>query len=272
MSMPRKRLRDAFVRDVWQAYHRGGRHDLPWRRTRDPYRILVSEVMLQQTQVERVRGYYARFLERFPDAASLAEAPAAAAIQAWQGLGYNRRALALQRAARAIMEHHGGKVPRDPAALLALPGVGPYTASAVRAFAWNEPSVLIETNVRSAYLDRFFPGRDGVPDREVLPVIEATLDRARPREWYWALMDYGARIKAERGNASRRSAGYARQRAFAGSDRELRGRVLRLLAERPRTEAELLAALQDPRLPRILEALAREGFLAYAGKRYALAD
>lgn len=272
MPLPRKAVRDAFVKEVWASYAERGRHDLPWRKTRNPYRILVSEVMLQQTQVERVRGFYARFLEAFPDIATLAAAPASAVIRAWQGLGYNRRALALHKAAKAVLETHAGKLPRSEEALRALPGIGPYTAAAIRAFAWNEPGVLLETNVRAAYLDRFFPGRDKVPDAELVPVIEATQDTERPREWYWALMDYGARIKAERGNATRRSATYARQGSFAGSDRQVRGRVLRVLAEGPRTAKELAGAVPDDRLPRILAALADEGFLAYSGGRYALAE
>lgn len=271
--LPRKSVRETFVRDVWDAYRERGRHDLPWRKTRDPYRILVSEVMLQQTQVERVRGYYARFLERFPDIGALAAAPASAVVGAWQGLGYNRRALALQRAAREVVARHGGKLPRAYEELVALPGIGPYTAGAVRAFAWNEPGVLLETNVRAAYLDRFFKGREAVPDRDLVPVIEATADREKPREWYWALMDYGARLKATTGNATRRSKTYARQKPFAGSDRQLRGRVLRLVAERPRTRAELREATgEDERLARVIEALTAEGFLAYTARRYALAD
>ncbi len=273
MPLPRKSSRDAFIRDVRQAYAEHGRHDLPWRKTRDPYRILVSEVMLQQTQVERVRGFYDRFLERFPDVAALAAAPASAAIAAWQGLGYNRRALALRRAAREIVARHGGKVPRAYADLVALPGIGPYTAGAVRAFAWNEPGAFLETNVRAAYLDRFFPDAERVPDRDLLPVVEATLDREDPRTWYWALMDYGARLKATKGNATRRSATYARQSRFAGSDRQLRGRILRMLANRTRTAAELAALDPDPaRLARILGDLEREGFVTLRRGRYRLAD
>ena len=274
MPLPRKEKRDAFVRMVKDRYRAHGRHDLPWRLTRDPYRILVSEVMLQQTQVARVLGHYPRFLAAFPDPVALSGAKTSAVIGAWQGLGYNRRALALQRAMRAVAEGHRGRIPRSRDALLALPGIGPYTADAVRAFAWNEPGVLLETNVRAAYLHHFFAGREAVPDRELLPVVGATLDRERPREWYWALMDYGSFLKATAGNASRRSAGYARQKPFAGSDRQLRGRVLRLLAAGPRAAESLAEAAGErgARLERILAALIAEGFLAYDGKRYALAD
>lgn len=273
MPLPRKSSRDAFVRDVRAAYAAHGRHDLPWRKTRDPYRILVSEVMLQQTQVERVRGFYVRFLERFPDFATLAAAPASAVIGAWQGLGYNRRALALQRTAREVVARFGGRLPRRYEDLVALPGIGPYTAGAVRAFAWNEPGVFLETNVRAAYLDRFFPDSERVHDRDLVPLVEATLDREDPRAWYWALMDYGAHLKATKGNATRRSAAYARQSRFAGSDRQLRGRLLRLLADEPRTAEDLAVLDPDPeRLARILGDLEREGFLNLRRGRYRLAD
>lgn len=272
MPLPRKSARDAFVRDVWTQYRTSGRHDLPWRKTRDPYRILVSEVMLQQTQVERVRGFYVRFLERFPDIQSLAASPASSVVSAWQGLGYNRRALALHRAAKAVVAEHGGKLPKSYDALVALPGIGPYTAGAVRAFAWNQPGVLLETNVRAAYIDRFFPKSEKVADRELAPIIEATVDATSPREWYWALMDYGARLKATKGNATRRSASYATQKRFEGSERQLRGKVLHLVTASPRTPVQLHELLGDERLERVLEALTREGFLAYTGRRYALAD
>lgn len=274
MVLPRLAARTAFIKDVWKGYKTGGRHDLPWRKTRDPYRILVSEIMLQQTQVERVRGFYTRFLERFPDVTALAEAPTSAVISTWQGLGYNRRALALHRAAKVVVAEHHAKLPRTYEALVALPGIGPYTAGAVRAFAWNKPGVLLETNVRTAYIDRFFPDQEKVADRELVPVIEATADSENPREWYWALMDYGARIKLEKGNATRRSAGYAKQKPFAGSDRQVRGRILKLLNQKPQTKEQIRASLGEPeeRLNRILLQLTREGFLAYTGSRYALAN
>lgn len=273
MPLPRKSQRDRFVEAVWHRYRTAGRNDLPWRQTRDPYRILVSEIMLQQTQAERVRGYFKSFLEKFPTLEDLAGAPAAEVLIAWQGLGYNRRALALRRTAQEVLSGHGGKVPHDEKALLALHGVGPYTAGAVRAFAWNQPGSLLETNVRAVYIHHFFRGRDGVTDRELLPIIEATADRENPREWWWAVMDYGAFLKSTAGNATRRSATYAKHKKFAGSDRQLRGKIISLLAQKPRTFAQVREATGEPaeRVKALLAKLSQEGFLTYNARKYALA-
>lgn len=272
MSLPRKSQRDRFIQAVWQRYQEAGRHDLPWRKTRNAYRILVSEVMLQQTQVERVRGYWTAFLKRFPDPAALAASSPGDVIAAWQGLGYNRRALALRLAMQEVVERHGGKIPRERDALLALPGIGPYTADAVRAFAWDEPGTLLETNVRTALIHHFFKDSESVSDRELAEVLSSVQDDARPREFWWALMDYGAHLKATVGNLSRKSVVYARQKPFAGSDRQLRGRIIRLLLQGPRSLAKMRESLgDDERLERILGALTAEGFLMYDRKRYDLA-
>ena len=146
--------------------------DLPWRRTRDPYGVWVSEVMLQQTQVSRVDGRWQRWLARFPDPASLAAAETADVLSEWQGLGYNRRALALQRAASEICGRWGGRVPRDAADLVSLPGIGPATAAGIRAFAFDLPGVYLETNVRAVFLHEFFPDGEKVPDRVLVPLVE----------------------------------------------------------------------------------------------------
>ena len=239
---------------------------LPWRETDDPYAILVSEVMLQQTQVTRALDHWARFLARFPEPAALAEAPPAAVLELWSGLGYNRRALALQRAAGAMVREHGGALPSDRDALLRLPGVGPATAGAVLAFAFSRPAVFIETNIRRVFLHQYFPAADAVPDAALLPLVARTLDRRQPRRWYHALMDWGAALGRRPGNPNRRSAHYSRQSPFAGSRRELRGRVLRLLTERRcLTLAELQEQCADQRLTAVLDDLAAERFLARSG-------
>ena len=239
---------------------------LPWRETRDPYAILVSEVMLQQTQVTRVLDYYARFIARFPDPAALAAAPLSAVLEHWRGLGYNRRALALQHAAGAVVSEHGGLLPADRDALLRLPGVGPATAGALLAFAFSQPAVFIETNIRRLFLHQFFPAADNVPDAALLPLVARTLDRRRPRRWYYALMDWGAALGRRPGNANRRSAHYSRQKPFAGSRRELRGRVLRLLTDRRCLPlAELQERCADERLAAVVADLAAERFLTRSG-------
>lgn len=208
--------------------------DLPWRRTRDPYEIWISEVMLQQTQTARVDGRWQRWLERFPTPAALAAAEPADVLEEWQGLGYNRRALALHRAARAVAAL-GGELPPETAALEALPGVGPATAAGIRAFAFDLPSVYLETNVRTVLLHELFPGEERVSDRALVPILRATCPPDAsdptddPRAWYYALLDYGAYLKRTVPNPSRRSAGHARQSRFEGSHRQKRAELLRVL-------------------------------------------
>ena len=146
-----------FRQQVWNHYRKNGRTYLPWRRTTDPYKILVSEIMLQQTQVPRVIEKYEEFLKAFPNIRALSKAPLSDVLRLWNGMGYNRRAKFLREAAKIIVERHGGRVPRDAAALRKLPSIGPYTASAVRVFAFKEPDVLIETNIRAAFIHHFFP-------------------------------------------------------------------------------------------------------------------
>ncbi|TLM70546.1 MAG: A/G-specific adenine glycosylase, partial [Actinobacteria bacterium] len=211
MTQPTPEQVAVFRERVYERWRAEGRHDLPWRRTADPYAVLVSEVMLQQTQVARVLPKYEGWLAEFPTADALAAAPLEAVLRAWSGLGYHRRAVALKRAAETVTREHAGVVPRDEAALRALPGVGPATAAGVLAFAFDEPALYLETNVRAALIHDFFPGRDDVRDAELIPVLAAVLDRDRPRDWYHALLDYGYAIKREVPNPSRRSAHHSRQ-------------------------------------------------------------
>ena len=264
----------ALVRERGLSLYR----DLPWRRTTDPYGILVSEVMLQQTQVVRVDGRWQRWLERFPTLDALAAASTADVLEEWQGLGYNRRALALHAAAREVSAR-GGQMPSDGAALRALPGIGPATAAGVRAFAFNLPGVYLETNVRTVFLHELFPGREGVSDRELVPFVEASCPTGEdpsdtPRSWYYALLDYGAHLKKTEANPGRRSAGHTKQSRFEGSRRQKRAELVRLLLAHPEgAGAELLnrelSALEleagrsavDPELvDELLSELAREGF------------
>ncbi len=226
--------------------------DLPWRRVRDPYAIWISEVMLQQTQTVRVEGRWQRWLARFPSVAALASADAADVLDEWQGLGYNRRALALHRAARAVLER-GGELPAAAEELEALPGIGPATAAGIRAFAFDLPSVYLETNVRSVFLHELFPHEEGVSDRVLIPLVRETCpanasDPADdPRTWYYALLDYGAYLKRTIPNPSRRSRTHVRQSRFEGSHRQKRAELLRILlasrAEAPEgAKLETLAA------------------------------
>ncbi|HVQ43692.1 MAG TPA: A/G-specific adenine glycosylase [Candidatus Saccharimonadia bacterium] len=265
-----------FRERVWEFYREQGR-DLPWRREVTPYGVFVSEVMLQQTQVSRVLGHWPRWLERFGSFEALAAASVAEVVEAWQGLGYNRRALWLREAAQMVVREFGGVLPRDPAELVRLPGIGPNTAGSIAAFAYDEPVVFIETNIRRVFLHEFFEDSpalcasypDGVPDAVLRPLIEAALDRQHPREWYWALMDYGADLAKRVVNPNRRSRHYAVQSTFAGSVRQLRGEVLRRLLDGPKRVREL--GIGDERLPAVLAALVREGFLIEKGDTFGLA-
>ena len=262
-----------FRRRVYSFYREEGRV-LPWRLTRDPYRILVSEFMLQQTQVERVQGKYEAFIAAFPDLERLAEANLAEVLTVWQGLGYNRRAKALLETARLTVSEGGGGLPEDPERLEGYPGVGKATAGAVAAFAFGRPAVFLETNIRRVFIHLFFPGAETIRDRDILPLVERTLDRKRPRKWYYALMDYGVMLKKAGDNPNRKSAHYQRQSPFEGSDREVRSRVLRvLLQERALTEEELVSRLPaDPvRSGRIIRGLEQEGFLACRRGRIVIA-
>jgi A/G-specific adenine glycosylase len=262
-----------FRHTVYEHYRRHGRI-FPWRETTDPYRILVSEVMLQQTQTSRVEVYYPRFIEEYPDFVSLAGAPLSGVLQLWQGLGYNRRALALHRLALRVVTLYDRVLPSSPESLLTLPGVGRYTASAVAAIAFNQPTTFIETNIRTVFLQFFFDGRGAVTDKEILPFVEATLDKENPRKWYYALFDYGAMLKKTL-NMEANSAHYRRQSPFKGSTRQLRGQILRfLLASSPVSEAELIRQLPqgDGQIKKALNALQREGFITVADSMIALSQ
>jgi A/G-specific adenine glycosylase len=252
-----------FQRTIYDHFKEHGRV-LPWRSTRDPYRILLSEIMLQQTQVERVLQKYEAFLDRFPDLASLASAPLREVLEVWQGLGYNRRSVALQRIAQRIVNAFEGRIPDCYDTLLTLPGIGPATAGAIVAFAFEEPSVFIETNIRRVFIHFFFRTRTQVHDREILPLVAETLDRQRPRIWYYALMDYGAMLKTVAQNPNRRSKHYTAQAPFKGSDRQIRGLILKTLLRTPSLSIdELVRAVEQPpeRTKRLIHGLVREGFL-----------
>ena len=220
--------------------------ELPWRHVDDPYAVLVSEIMLQQTQVARVGRFWERFLAAFPTVDALAAAAVPDVLELWQGLGYNRRALTLKRTADECAVAGEGRLPGSYEGLLALPGIGPATAAGVMAFAYQKPAVYVETNVRAVFLHELFPGREGVPDRELEPAVAAAAFHpsaaADPRRWYYGLLDYGAHLKATGVNPTRRSASYSRQSAFEGSRRQKRAWIVRRVLAAPEgVEAAVVA-------------------------------
>ncbi|MFZ0005596.1 A/G-specific adenine glycosylase [Methanoregula sp.] len=264
-----------FRRMVLTFYNRYGRHDMLWRHTDDPYRIFVSEIMLQQTQVERVAVKYPEFIDAFPDFASLARAPLTDVLKVWQGMGYNRRAISLKKSAEKMEKEFCGILPSDPHVLATFPGIGPATASSICAFAFNMPVVFIETNIRRVFIHFFFSGRESITDADILSVVERMLDRDNPRIWYWALMDFGAELKKSVPNPNYKSTAYVKQAPFAGSDRRIRGIILKyLLIKHTAREEEITGLVREKsdRVRLILAALEREGFLRKESEIYYLAE
>jgi A/G-specific adenine glycosylase len=259
--------------DAILAWYAAVRRDLPWRRTSDPYRILVSEVMLQQTQVARVVPHYQAFLERFPSEAVLADAPAADVLRCWSGLGYNRRALGLQ-AACAVVAREGW--PRSPEGLQRLPGVGPYTAAAVVSFAFDVQAAAVDTNVRRV-IERLDRRRRRAP--ELATRAQALVPAGRAADWNQALMELGATVCTARAPgcdacpaatcrsrgrpavapAVRRAA--AEQVRFEDSDRWVRGRIVAALV----AGREPPAGIEPARFERALAGLARDGLVVREG-------
>ncbi len=242
------------------TYYRAHKRDLPWRRTKNPYYILVSEIMLQQTQVERVRAYYATFIQTFPTPQALADAPLPDVLRLWKGLGYNRRAINLKRCAEEVVKR--GSFPRTYDELLELPGIGQSTAGALMNFAFNIPTPFIETNIRSVFIHAFFRDRTDVSDKELASLIEQSIDREHPREWFYALYDYGTHLKKTVGNQNVRSKHYKKQSTFKGSRRELRAKVLFYKLDHPKSSATAIAkALKEDnvQVESVLADLIQEG-------------
>ncbi len=256
----------AFRKIVKTHYKKQARHDLSWRHTKSPYHILVSEMMLQQTQVERVIPKYKAFLKAFPTIDDLAKAPLREVLALWVGLGYNRRAKFLKATAEAVVKNRG-TFPSTKEALQNLPGIGPYTASAVLAFAYDKPVVMIETNIRTVYIHHYFKDtKETVSDAELLKLIESTLPKSNYREWYYALMDYGTYLKKEFGSNNKRSKNYTKQKTFVGSDRQIRGAIVRTITPLKKSiTAEKLSGLlveyEKSRIKIQLEKLVNEGMI-----------
>lgn len=261
MNLDKKKIR-RFQHSIWN-YYRKNKRELPWRETKNPYKIFISEVMLQQTQVSRIVQKYEPFIRRFGDFSTLAKAPLAEVLSVWKGVGYNRRAIYLKAAAEMIVQKFQGALPRDPKILQTLPGIGPSTASATVVFSFNMPVVFVETNIRRVYIHHFLTDADGVSDREIYPIVELTMDKKNPRDWYWALMDYGTYLAKAIPNPNKKSKHYAVQSKFEGSNRQLRGKILRLLGENKFLSKERLYKLldNDPRSAKIVKALSAEGFI-----------
>ena len=251
-----------FIKTVYSHYETKGRHSLPWRINTDPYYILVSELMLQQTQVDRVIPKFTTFVHKYPSIGALYKASIGEVLLLWQGLGYNRRAKYLLETAALVQEEYNGVLPQQKEYLLQLPGVGTYTAAAVQVFGFNIPEIVIETNIRTVYISHFYNEKAQVSDEQIKSLLAETLDYSNPREWYWALMDYGSYIKKTQKNYSRQSSMYKKQSAFKGSNREIRGAVIKLLVKGKKIKNQVLALpFAEEKIKTVLKDLVDEGLV-----------
>jgi A/G-specific adenine glycosylase len=257
------------TKDFSDIVHQKGRElyrDMPWRRDTRPYYILVSELMLQQTQVDRVIPKFEAFVARFPDEQALADASLADVLILWSGLGYNRRAKYLHDAAKMVVAQWGGRFFDTPNALLQLPGVGKGTAGAILAYAFNQPVAFVETNVRTVYFQHFFTNGEKVADTEIVRLLEQTLDHDNPREFYWALMDYGTWLKKNGASRMAQSKHYKKQPPLKGSIREVRGQIVQLLTTGDMAvDTVKLRVSADERFTTALAGLLRDGLIVQRG-------
>lgn len=220
--------------------------------------------MLQQTQTDRVKPKFEQFITTFPNFQTLANAPFDAVLRAWKGLGYNRRAMALQKIAQLVINDYQGVLPHNPETLETFPGIGKATACSVTTFAYNTPTMFIETNIRTVFIHFFFKDQNAVHDKDIAPLVAQSVDPINPREWYYALMDYGVMLKKTVGNLSQKSSHHHKQSRFIGSDRQVRGMILQTLLDHHILHEDDLAPLiskEPKRVAKILAELIEEKFI-----------
>ncbi|MFX1313059.1 MAG: A/G-specific adenine glycosylase [Promethearchaeota archaeon] len=256
------------------SYYKNFKRDFPFREDITPYRVLISEIMLQQTQTKRVSEKFLEFIEQFPDLLTLSKAPLDKVLKVWKGLGYNRRAIALKKIADIIINKYAGKVPDSIEILKSFPQIGHNTASSIVAFAFNKPTFFIETNIRNVYIYFFFHNKTHVKDKEILPIVEKTFDKKNPREWYYALMDYGVMLKKTHPELNRKSAHYRKQIPFKGSNRQLRGKILKVLIKSKTLHTlefeKKFINFNQTRVKNVLNQLEKEGFIQKEGNKITL--
>lgn len=264
---------ETFQDMIWH-YYRDHRRSFLWRENISPYTVVVSEIMLQQTQTDRVSKKFQAFIDAFPDFPSLKGASFLDVLGLWKGLGYNRRAMNLQKIATIVVNEFGGILPKDIDVLQSFPGIGKATARSIFTFAFNEPTVFIETNIRSVFLHYFFKDQSAkVHDRAIEKLVEHYQDVSKPRDWYYALMDFGAMLKKTLPNPNHQSAHYKKQSRFIGSDRQLRGKILDYLLKNERVSLGNLEhnfSDESERLHRILGQLCDEGLVKISNGFYCL--
>lgn len=262
-KMTHKKQVQAFKNTVWE-YYKKNKRDFPWRSEPTPYNVFISEVMLQQTQTYRVLPKYEAWIARFPDFKTLANSPFSEVLQYWSGLGYNRRALYLHKASQIVINEYNGLIPKDPELLVKLPGIGKATAASIIVFSYNIPLVFIETNIRRVFIHEFFGDKENIDDKDIYKLVKESVDQKNPREWYYALMDYGSYLPKQTTNPNRKSKHYTKQSKFEGSLRQVRGRILQILtAQNPidTYQLEKLVNVEPERFEKALSQLTSEGFL-----------
>ena len=250
----------SFSKKIW-GFYCANKRKFPWRSNPSEYHVFVSEIMLQQTQTNRTISKFEEFIAQFPDFKTLAQASFVDVLRVWKGLGYNRRARWIQQSAQTIYNQHNNKLPPKSADLVKLPGIGPATSCSIVTFAFNAATIFIETNIRTVFLHEFFKNQENISDKEIIPLIAATVDQENPREWYYALMDYGVHLKKTHPNPSRNSKHHTKQSKFKGSDRQMRGRILEaLLVHGPSSQQELaeVCTCEEARLQKLITALLHE--------------
>ncbi len=255
---------ELFQKMIYDFYKNHKRH-FPFRENVTPYNVLVSEIMLQQTQTGRVSEKYLQFTKKFPDFTSLSAASLEEILKEWKGLGYNRRAIALKTIADTIIKDFEGKLPESIEILKSFPQIGHNTAASIITFAFNKPTVFIETNIRRVYIYFFFPDKRKINDKEILSIVKKTIDNDNPREWYYALMDYGVMLKKAHPELNKKSTHYRKQAPFKGSIRQIRGKILELLIKQGRMEIENIERKFDSKEQKkvisTLNQLKKEGFI-----------
>ncbi|MFX1569752.1 MAG: A/G-specific adenine glycosylase [Promethearchaeota archaeon] len=257
-------------------YYRNHKRKFPFRENITPYNVLVSEIMLQQTQTRRVVEKFLKFTKKFPDFLTLSQAPLDLILKEWKGLGYNRRAIALKKIAEIVVNEYEGKLPESLEILKSFPQIGHNTASSIITFVFNRPTIFIETNIRRVYIYFFFPKKNNVNDKDILPILKKTVDKTKPRDWYYALMDYGVMLKKAYPDLNKRSSHYRKQAPFKGSSRQIRGQILKMLISNVKMEiTEISNKIKNVELNRIksiLFQLEKEGFVEITGNQAKIVD
>ncbi len=274
-------LSESVIRDFQEIilnFYQEHERDFPWRQTRDPYRIFVSEMMLQQTSTASVMNKYQLFIKKWPTFQALAEASQQEVVAMWQGLGYNRRAIWTKTIAEQVVDDFGGNLPQDEKELRKFKGIGEATSGEICAFAFNKPVVIVnEVNIKRVYIYFFFRNAEAglVKNKDLKPIIEKTNYVKEPRVWYYALMDYGVMLKTKFPKIHKKSSSYKKQSKFEGSNRQLRGKILRYMIKHKKATVEEVALSVRSKIAPVkknLVKMTQEGFLKKSGSHYKIAQ